>query len=176
VRFVRGYAVLWLWANAQIHFLVYFRYFVVKDRLMIYRIRVFVLPKYFLAILHNLRHALLSEVLMDHSCNPFFSQFLSFTLLPHVLFFFSLDNHTVTCQRIVRQRLDKHPAIRASNNRTNVYSSLLDNSQRANELAGLSSRDLWFLCDLRHATVELCFLRCPCRGITRVRLHPSLSF
>jgi hypothetical protein len=49
----------------------------------------------------------------------------------------------VTCQRIARQRLNKHPAIRARNNRTNVYSSLLGNSQRANELAGKESRDVF---------------------------------
>jgi hypothetical protein len=45
-----------------------------------------------------------------------------------------VDN-IVTCQGIARQRLDKHPAIRARNNRTNVYSSLLGNSQRTNGLA-----------------------------------------
>jgi hypothetical protein len=38
----------------------------------------------------------------------------------------------VTCQRIARQRLDKHPSIQVPNNRTNIYSSLLGNSQRAN--------------------------------------------
>jgi hypothetical protein len=42
--------------------------------------------------------------------------------------------NTVTCQRIARQRLDKRPAIRARNSRTNVYSWLLANSQRANGL------------------------------------------
>jgi hypothetical protein len=50
--------------------------------------------------------------------------------------------HIVTCQRIARQRLDKHPAIRARNNRTNVHSSLLGKRQRANELAGKESRDV----------------------------------
>jgi hypothetical protein len=31
---------------------------------------------------------------------------------------------------------------------------------------------LVFLCDMRYATVELCFLRCPCRGyITRARFR-----
>jgi hypothetical protein len=48
----------------------------------------------------------------------------------------------VTCQCITRQRLDKHPAIRARNNTTNVYSSL-GNSQRANKLAGYKSRDVF---------------------------------
>jgi hypothetical protein len=43
-------------------------------------------------------------------------------------------NNIVTCQRIARQRLKKHPALRARNNRTNVCTSLLGNSQRANEL------------------------------------------
>jgi hypothetical protein len=43
--------------------------------------------------------------------------------------------HIATCQRIARQRLNKHPAIRARNNRMNVYSSLLGNSQRANGVA-----------------------------------------
>jgi hypothetical protein len=47
-----------------------------------------------------------------------------------------IGNYIVTCQRIARQRLDKHPAIRARNNIMNVYSSLLGNSQRANELVG----------------------------------------
>jgi hypothetical protein len=42
--------------------------------------------------------------------------------------------YTVICQRIDRQRLDKHTVIRAHNSRTNVYSSLLGNSQRANGL------------------------------------------
>jgi hypothetical protein len=50
----------------------------------------------------------------------------------------------VTCQRIARQRLDKHPAIRARKNWTNVYSSFLGNSQRANELAGQKSSDVFF--------------------------------
>jgi hypothetical protein len=48
---------------------------------------------------------------------------------------FDQPNNIVTCQRITRQRLDKHSAIRARNNRTNVYSSLLGNSQRVNGLA-----------------------------------------
>jgi hypothetical protein len=48
----------------------------------------------------------------------------------------ALGIYIVICQRIARQRLDKHPAIRARNTRTNVYSSLLGKSQRANELAG----------------------------------------
>jgi hypothetical protein len=43
--------------------------------------------------------------------------------------------NTVTCQRIARQRLDKHPAIHTCSNRMNVYSSLLGNSQRTNGLA-----------------------------------------
>jgi hypothetical protein len=124
---------------------------------MMYRIRVFVLPKYFLTILHILRHAVLSEVLLDRACNPVFSHFLSFTLLPHDLFFSSSSNHTVTCQHTARQRLHKHPTIRARNSRTNVYSSLLGNSQRASELAGLRSRDLCFLCDLRHVNSRTVF-------------------
>jgi hypothetical protein len=47
------------------------------------------------------------------------------------------NNHgnTVIYQRIARQRLDKYPEIRASNYRTNDYSSLLGNSHRANGLA-----------------------------------------
>jgi hypothetical protein len=40
----------------------------------------------------------------------------------------------MTYQRIATQRLDKHPAIHARNYRTNVYSSLLCNSQRVNGL------------------------------------------
>jgi hypothetical protein len=39
-----------------------------------------------------------------------------------------------TFQSIARHWLDKHPAIHARNNRTNVYCSLLGNSQRANGL------------------------------------------
>jgi hypothetical protein len=49
----------------------------------------------------------------------------------------------MTCQRIATQRLDRHPAIRSGNNRTNVYISLLGNSQRTNGLARELSRD-WF--------------------------------
>jgi hypothetical protein len=37
---------------------------------------------------------------------------------------------------IVMQRLDKHSAMRASNNKTNIYRSLLGNDQRTSELAG----------------------------------------
>jgi hypothetical protein len=71
-------------------------------------------------------------------------------------------------QRIARQRLDNHPAIRARNNKTNIYSSLQGNSQRAKGLARY--RVICFLCGLRYATIELFFLRCQCRGyITRVR-------
>jgi hypothetical protein len=44
-------------------------------------------------------------------------------------------DNTMTCQRIARKRVDKHAAIRAHNNRTNIYNSLLGNSQRANGLA-----------------------------------------
>jgi hypothetical protein len=50
---------------------------------------------------------------------------------------------TVTCQRIDRKRLDTHPAIRARNNRTNVYSSLLGINQRSNGLARQLSCDLF---------------------------------
>jgi hypothetical protein len=52
-------------------------------------------------------------------------------------------NCIVTCQRMARQRLDKHPAKRARNDRTNVYTSLLGNSQVANGLARYLSRDLF---------------------------------
>jgi hypothetical protein len=41
---------------------------------------------------------------------------------------YNIRIHIVTYQRITRQRLDKHPAICTRNNRTNVYSSLLDKS------------------------------------------------
>jgi hypothetical protein len=68
----------------------------------------------------------------------------------------------VICQCIARQRLDKHPAIRARNNRANVYSSLLGNSQRANGLADCYHVTC-FLRGLRYATKN-CFLCCPCRG------------
>jgi hypothetical protein len=53
------------------------------------------------------------------------------TLYTYVFVF----SNIATCQRIARQRLDKHPAIRARNNMTNVYSPLLGKSQGANELA-----------------------------------------
>jgi hypothetical protein len=49
--------------------------------------------------------------------------------------FFSRIINIVTCQRIARQRLDEYSAIRVRNNRTNVYSSLLGNSQHGNGLA-----------------------------------------
>jgi hypothetical protein len=50
------------------------------------------------------------------------------------------------------QLLDKHPAIRAGNRTTSVYGSLLGKSQRASD-------DV-----VRDVTVELCFLRGPCRA------------
>jgi hypothetical protein len=53
----------------------------------------------------------------------------------------------VTCQLIAGQRLDKHPAIRARNSRTNVYSALLGNS------APMDWRDNY------HVTCFLCGLR-----------------
>jgi hypothetical protein len=62
----------------------------------------------------------------------------------------------VIYQRTARQRLDKYPA-HARNNRTNVYSSLLGNSQRANELAWYLSRDSFSVWSA-FATIELCFL------------------
>jgi hypothetical protein len=46
------------------------------------------------------------------------------------------------------------------------YSSLLGSSQRTNELAGLQSCDLGFLCGLCHAMVELSFLHFLCRSYT----------
>jgi hypothetical protein len=60
--------------------------------------------------------------------------------------------------------------IRACNNRTNVYSLLLGDS------APLDWRDSYyvtcFLCGLHYATVELCFLLCPCHGyVTQVCLQ-----
>jgi hypothetical protein len=77
----------------------------------------------------------------------------------------------VTSQRIAWQRLDKHPAMRARNTRTNDYSLLLGKVS-----ASMDWRDnyhmICFLCGLRYARVELCFLRCPCLGyITRVCLQ-----
>jgi hypothetical protein len=39
-------------------------------------------------------------------------------------------------RRVCRQRLDKHVPVSAFYNRTNVYRSLLGNSQRTNEVAG----------------------------------------
>jgi hypothetical protein len=76
----------------------------------------------------------------------------------------------VACQSIATQRLDKHPAIRARNSRTNVYVSLQRNSQRANGLATKLSRDLFsVVCATQQYN---CFLRCPCSGyIKRCRLQ-----
>jgi hypothetical protein len=54
-----------------------------------------------------------------------------------------LIKHLVTYKHIARKRLDKHSAICAGNNRRNVCSSLLDNSQRTNELARYLSRDFF---------------------------------
>jgi hypothetical protein len=51
--------------------------------------------------------------------------------------------YIVTCQRIARQRLGKHPAICARNSRTNVSSRLLGNIQRDNGLARWLSHDLF---------------------------------
>jgi hypothetical protein len=69
---------------------------------------------------------------------------------------FKSSAYIVTCQRIARQRLEKHLAIHACNNRTNVYSSLLANS------SPMDWRDSYhltcFLFGLRYVTLELCFL------------------
>jgi hypothetical protein len=76
---------------------------------------------------------------------------------------FQISNDIVICQRIVRQRLHKHPAICARNNRTNIYVSLLRNRQHANELDRYLSRDLfsvWFA--LRNNRIVFS-VRGPCR-------------
>jgi hypothetical protein len=39
-------------------------------------------------------------------------------------------------RRVSRQRLGKHVPISALNNKTNIYLSLLGNSQRTSEVAG----------------------------------------
>jgi hypothetical protein len=39
-------------------------------------------------------------------------------------------------RRVSRQRLDKHVPVNALNNRTNVYHSLLGDSQHTKEVAG----------------------------------------
>jgi hypothetical protein len=44
---------------------------------------------------------------------------------------FEMGFYILICQRIARQLLNKHPAMRARNSRTNVYRSLLGKSQRA---------------------------------------------
>jgi hypothetical protein len=69
----------------------------------------------------------------------------------------------VTCQCIARQRLDKHPAIRARNNRTNVYSSLLGNSQCANGLTSWLSRDLFSVWSALCNNRTVFSVRGPCR-------------
>jgi hypothetical protein len=51
-------------------------------------------------------------------------------------------------QPVSRQRLNKHPAIRARNSRTNVYSLRLGSSQRAHELLGTN-----------HVTCVFCVVR-----------------
>jgi hypothetical protein len=79
-------------------------------------------------------------------CHSSLFSYISVSYIPSIflLFFYSPLSFLllVTCQRIARQRLDKYPAIRARN-RTNVYSSLLGNSQRANGLTRYLSRDLF---------------------------------
>jgi hypothetical protein len=79
-----------------------------------------------------------------------------------------MENYIVTRQRIARQGFDKHPARHTRNNRTEeVYNLLLDNGAgaiMAHPNNAQRSRDLRFLCGLCSATVELCFLRCPCCG------------
>jgi hypothetical protein len=58
---------------------------------------------------------------------------------------FHVDWAEVVKNSVTRQRPNKHPAIRARNNRTNVYSSLIGNNQRANGLARYLSRDLFLI-------------------------------
>jgi hypothetical protein len=64
------------------------------------------------------------------------------TVILFFLIFYKTKN-TVKCQLIVKQRLDKHPAIGARNNRTNVYSSLSGKSQSANGQARYLACDLF---------------------------------
>jgi hypothetical protein len=76
------------------------------------------------------------------------------------------------CQRTARQRLDTHPATNARNTKTNVYSSLLGNSRRANGLTRYLSRDLFPMlsapCPVLSNRIVMtftimCFLWSPCR-------------
>jgi hypothetical protein len=69
----------------------------------------------------------------------------------------------VTCQRTARQRLDKHHAIRTRNNRTNFYSSLVGNSQRANGQARWLSRDLFSVWSALRNNRTVFSVRGPCR-------------
>jgi hypothetical protein len=73
-----------------------------------------------------------------------------------------LEN-TVTCQSIARQRLGKHPAINARNNRTNIYSSLLGNDQRTNGPARWLSSDLFSLWPALRNNRNVFSVRGPCR-------------
>jgi hypothetical protein len=73
-------------------------------------------------------------------------------------------SYIMWCQSIDRQRLDKHPAICARNNGTNVYSSLLGNSQLADGLARELSRDLFWMLSAPRSNRESVFpVHGPCR-------------
>jgi hypothetical protein len=64
------------------------------------------------------------------------SSFQNFIPSHHIVWLYSSSLlHIVTCQRNAGQQLDEHPTTRARNNRKNVYSSLLGNSERANGLS-----------------------------------------
>jgi hypothetical protein len=88
-------------------------------------------------------------IFLSKLCIPFILMYnlcLAYLTLLHYVIIMLLSINAVTYQHIARQRIDKHPEIRARNNRTNVYSSLLGNNQRANGLVKYLSRDLLSMC------------------------------
>jgi hypothetical protein len=78
-------------------------------------------------------------VLQVCAAGLFFSSYYKVEGIKLVLNMFNI----MTCHLIARQRPDKHSAICARNNRTNVYSSFLGKSQCANGLERWLSRDLF---------------------------------
>jgi hypothetical protein len=79
----------------------------------------------------------------------------------------TVSSITVTHQCIARQRLDKHPMTNARNNSTNVCSSLLGNSQLANELTRWVSRNLFSVWPALSNNSTVFSVRGPCRDDTR---------
>jgi hypothetical protein len=100
-------------------------------------------------------------------------------LLPAGIIRELLHVHPLTGKALVnkfprRQILGRQSVARLRNNRGGcVFYVVRATPSAGNGLVNSQlSRNLCFLCGLLHATVELCFLRYPCRGhITRVHLQ-----